>query len=53
MNVIGDSFGCGIVYHLSKPELAEQDRRAAQEAAELEAIEMEGLNHDAADKGED
>ncbi len=38
MNVVGDAFGAGIVYHLSKAELAEQDRlraeREAQEAAE-------------------
>ena len=38
VNVIGDAFGAGIVYHLSKAELAEQDRlraeREAQEAAE-------------------
>ena len=38
VNVVGDAFGAGIVYHLSKAELAEQDRlraeREAQEAAE-------------------
>ena len=41
MNVVGDAFGAGIVYHLSKAELQEQDRlrheREAQEAAEEHA----------------
>ena len=43
MNVVGDAFGAGIVYHLSKAELAEQDRlrheREALEAQEARAHE--------------
>jgi solute carrier family 1 (high affinity glutamate transporter) protein 2 len=50
INVVGDSFGAGIVYHLSKPELDEQDRLHALQQAEhgqgAEAIEMQGLNND-------
>ena len=35
---MGDAFGAGIVYHLSKHELEAMDReKAAQEAAELAA----------------
>ena len=57
INVLGDSYGAGIVYHLSKAELAEQDRlhqMAEQEAAERDALELEeGLNSksDGAPKG--
>ncbi len=45
VNVVGDAFGAGIVYHLSKAELAEQDRlRAEREAQEaLEARERDRL----------
>ena len=31
MNVMGDSFGAGIVDHLSKQELIEQDREREEE----------------------
>ena len=31
INIIGDSYGAGIVYHLSKKELAEQDRLREEE----------------------
>lgn len=34
INIIGDSYGAGIVYHLSRQTLAEQDRlKAEQEKA--------------------
>jgi solute carrier family 1 (high affinity glutamate transporter) protein 2 len=47
VNVLGDSFGAGIVYHLSKAELEEQDReheeamRNEKKLHGLTAIEME------------
>ena len=34
VNVMGDAIGAGIVYHLSKAELAELDRRDAQKDSE-------------------
>ena len=38
INIIGDSYGAGIVYHLSKKDLAEQDRiREEEERRALEA----------------
>jgi len=41
VNVLGDSYGAGIVYHLSKAELDKQDQedaeKEAQDRAELEA----------------
>jgi hypothetical protein len=38
---VGDAFGAGIVYHLSKAELDEQDRLHAEKMAEMgDAIEM-------------
>ena len=54
MNVLGDSFGAGIVDHLSKAELAEHDRMMAEletkemnQMTENNAIEMEeGLKVD-------
>lgn len=56
INVVGDAYGAGIVYHLSKAELDEQDRVHALENTEggqtdPEAIEMEGLNNDTSAKG--
>ena len=44
INILGDSYGAGIVYHLSKKELEEQDRIREAELAELrekEGLEME------------
>ena len=49
INIIGDSYGAGIVYHLSKKDLAEQDRlreeeerREREEEARAHEIEMDG-----------
>ena len=39
VNVLGDSFGAGIVYHLTKKELEAQDRE--REAREREEAERE------------
>ena len=36
VNVLGDAIGAGIVYHLSKGELAELDRREALKDSESE-----------------
>lgn len=44
INVLGDSYGAGIVYKLSKPELDEADREA--ELALAEANHHEKPNHD-------
>lgn len=46
INVLGDSYGAAIVYHLSKKELDAQDRQIKEQkereaALEVEAIEME------------
>lgn len=35
VNVVGDSFGAGIVYHLSKAELDELDKQHAQQELEM------------------
>lgn len=59
--MLGDSFGAGIVYHLSKKELDAQDReheaREAEERERQEALEMgelaENVAHKALDKGKD
>jgi len=42
VNVIGDAYGAGIVYHLSKAELAQQDREN-EEMERLEALEAAKL----------
>lgn len=41
INVLGDSYGAGIVYHLSKKELDEQDRKAQLEALEAKEAGQE------------
>ena len=46
INVLGDSYGAAIVYHLSKKELDAQDRQIKEQkereaALEAETIEME------------
>ena len=42
INIIGDSYGAGIVYHLSRQTLEEQDRlKAEQEAREKEGDDVE------------
>lgn len=50
INILGDSYGAAIVYHLSKKELEEQDRQKAleeAEQAEKDALELEeGLMND-------
>lgn len=45
MNVIGDSFGAGIVYHLSKKELNEQDRARERLEASEEMTEFSESKH--------
>ena len=49
MNVIGDAFGAGIVYHLSKGELAQQDREN-EERERLEALEAAKLEEEGEDE---
>lgn len=44
INVLGDAFGAGIVYHLSKKELDEQDRIKGEEALEMK--ETSGLEEE-------
>lgn len=42
--MLGDAFGAGIVYHLSKKELDEQDRIKGEEALEMK--ETSGLEEE-------
>ena len=44
INVLGDSYGAGIVYKLSKAELDEADRR--EELEEANHHELDKANHD-------
>ena len=43
INVVGDAYGAGIVYHLSRAELAEQDRIHAEKMAQEAALEAQRL----------
>ncbi len=43
INVVGDAYGAGIVYHLSKAELAEQDRLHAEKMAQEAALEAQRM----------
>nr|AAB88288.1 glutamate transporter 2B [Ambystoma tigrinum] len=47
INVVGDSFGAGIIYHLSKAELAAID---AKHEASKEGGKLHLMNHEAAQK---
>lgn len=41
INVLGDSYGAGIVYHLSKADLDAEDARIEAEQHERERLERE------------
>ncbi|QQP49110.1 Amino acid transporter, partial [Caligus rogercresseyi] len=50
INVLGDSIGAGLVYHLSKAELAEMSKLQTQPDGGFEALPMTEIEDDSVRK---